>query len=79
MTDIRSKTRELYALEQLADGKTALHRLHPMAKLLGCIGYLICLISLPGESLGRMAAFYFYPIIALTLGGCPLAWCSAGA
>ena len=36
MTDIRSKTRELYALEQLADGETILHRLHPMAKLLGC-------------------------------------------
>ena len=71
MTDIRSKTRELYALEQLADGKTTLHRLHPMAKLLGCIGYLICLISLPGDSLGRMAAFCFYPIIALTLGEVP--------
>lgn len=29
MTDIRSKTRELYALEQLADGETALHRAAP--------------------------------------------------
>ena len=71
MTDIRSKTRELYALEQLADGKTVLHRLHPMAKLLGCIGYLVCLIFLPGGSLGRMAAFCFYPIIVLALGEVP--------
>ena len=71
MTDIRSKTWELYALEQLADGKTILHRLHPMAKLLGCIGYLVCLISLPGSSLGRMAAFCFYPIIVLALGEVP--------
>ena len=71
MTDIRSKTRELYALEQLADGATILHRLHPMAKLLGCIGYLVCLISLRSGSLGQMAAFCFYPVIVLALGEVP--------
>ena len=71
MTDIRSKTRELYALEQLADGETILHRLHPMAKLLGCIGYLVCLISLRSGSLGQMAAFCFYPVIVLALGEVP--------
>ena len=72
MTDIRSKTRELYALEQLADGATILHRLHPMAKLLGCVGYLICLISLGSGSVGQMAAFCFYPVIVLALGEIPL-------
>lgn len=72
MADIYGKTRELYRLETLAEGNTILHRLHPGVKLAGCIGYLICLLSLPPAALGRMAAFVWYPIVLIALGELPL-------
>ena len=72
MADIRSRTRELYALEQLAAGKTLIHRRHPTVKLLGCLTYLICLMSLDSHSLGRMAPFLLYPLLILALGEIPM-------
>ena len=72
MADIRSRTREIYALEQLAAGQTLIHRRHPAVKLLGCTAYLICLLSLNRHSLGRMAPFLLYPLLVLALGEIPM-------
>ncbi|MDO5296249.1 MAG: cobalt ECF transporter T component CbiQ [bacterium] len=72
MADIRSKINELYALEQLAAGQTALHRLHPLGKLLVTFVYLICLLSLDSCALHRLAPFLFYPILCAALASVPL-------
>ena len=72
MGDIRSRTREIYALEQLAAGDTPIHRRHPAVKLIGCVAYLICLMSLDSHSLGRMAPFLLYPLLILALGDIPM-------
>lgn len=71
MGNIRQKTAALYTLEQLSGGDTAVHGLHPMAKLLGTLCYLIMLISFPRYKLGMLAPFVFYPVLMLALGEIP--------
>lgn len=72
MADMRSKLNELYSLEQLAAGSTAVHMLHPAAKIIVTITYIICVISLERHSLGRFAPFFLYPVIIMALAEVPL-------
>lgn len=59
-------------LEQLAEGSTGLHRLHPGVKLTGTLCYLVCLVSLGPYDFLRLSPFLFYPLIATALGEFPL-------
>lgn len=63
--------RDAARLEELAAGDTALHRLHPGAKLLGTLLYLLALLSLRPEQFGRLGLFLLYPLIAAALGEVP--------
>lgn len=67
-----SRIRNITRLEELAEGNTALHRLHPGVKLLGTLFYLICLLSFGPYDLGRLAPFLCYPLIATALGEIPM-------
>ncbi|MDR1576208.1 MAG: cobalt ECF transporter T component CbiQ [Treponema sp.] len=63
--------RELYALELLAGKNTALHRLHPGAKLISCVLFMATVISFDRYSLGRLCPFLFYPCVLIALGELP--------
>lgn len=54
---------DLRTLEELAEGNTLLHRLHPGAKLLAAFLYLVCLMSLERHALSRVTPFLFYPVL----------------
>ena len=71
MRSIRQKAAALYTLEQMSEGDTAVHRLHPTAKLLGTLVYLVMVISFPRYALGMLAPFVFYPVLMLALGEIP--------
>lgn len=71
MADLRSKLSELYSLEQLAAGKTALHRLHPLAKILATVVYLVCVVSFGSMTVSRLLPYLFYPILLITLADIP--------
>ncbi len=68
---MKNSQAELYRLEQLAAGATVLHRLHPLAKLLGVLCYLICLLSLPADRLGQLLSFLLIPVVLMALGELP--------
>ena len=72
MADIRSKLNEVYSLEQLASGRTWLHRRHPAVKLLVTLVYIVCVISLERHSAGRLTPFLLYPVIILAAADIPL-------
>ncbi|MDR1128153.1 MAG: cobalt ECF transporter T component CbiQ [Treponema sp.] len=63
--------RELYALELLAGKNTAVHRLHPGAKLVSCVIFMGAVISFDRYSLGRLCPFLFYPCVLIALGELP--------
>jgi cobalt/nickel transport system permease protein len=66
------KVGEIYSLEDLAGGKTILHRLHPGVKIIATVFYLVAILSLDRYSFGRLLPFLFYPSITLALAGIPL-------
>jgi len=71
MTDIRSKTAEIYGLEQLAAGHSPIHALHPMAKLVATLVYIVCVASFDRLALASLAPFVFYPVIIMALAEIP--------
>jgi len=64
---------ELYALEQLASGKTCVHRLHPTVKLLTTAVFIITVVSFDRYSLGKLVPYIFYPMLMMALSETPYA------
>ncbi len=71
MADIRSKLNEMYSLEQLAAGRTTVHRLHPAVKIIVTVIYIICVVSLERHALGRLAPFLIYPAVVMAAADIP--------
>lgn len=71
MSDIRSKINMLYSLEQLAEGDSVIHRLHPSAKILVTFVYLLCVISGPQDVLHVLLPFLFYPVLMMNTAQIP--------
>lgn len=71
MADLRGKIGALYSLEQLAGGQTALHRLHPLAKITVTAVYLVCVMSFGNATVGRLAPYFFYPVLMISLADIP--------
>lgn len=61
----------IQSLEELAEGKTAIHRLHPMAKMITTIVYLVVVISFNKYNISGLMPFFFYPILLMALGEIP--------
>ena len=58
-------------LEQLSAGRTAIHGLHPLAKLLVTLAFLIAVVSFDRYALGRLVPFVFYPVILMAVADIP--------
>lgn len=54
---------ELNRIERSAEGDTALHRTDARAKLLVCLAFLLCLLSVRPDNLFRLGLFFLYPIM----------------
>ena len=71
MSDISSRIREIKALEALASGSTAVHRLHPLAKLLSAFVFIGFVVSYGRYDLARLVPYLFYPFIMMALAELP--------
>jgi len=69
--DIRSKIRDIYSLEQLSGGKSAVHRRHPLVKLVSATVYIVLVVSFNRAEFGRLIPFVFYPVILMAVSGTP--------
>jgi cobalt/nickel transport system permease protein len=58
-------------LEELALGDSAIHRLHPLAKLLTTAAYIVTVVSFPSRTVSGLAPFLLYPAILMSLAGIP--------
>jgi cobalt/nickel transport system permease protein len=48
------------------------HRLHPLAKLITTVVYVVTVVSFSGRNVSGLAAFLLYPAVLLPLSGLPL-------
>ena len=71
MADIRRKIAEIYSLEQLASGETCVHRLHPLAKLLSTLIFILTVVSFGRYEFSRLAPYVFYPVLLMSLSETP--------
>jgi cobalt/nickel transport system permease protein len=62
----------MLSLEELASGGTAVHRLHPAAKLIATLVYLVCVISVGRLDFPALSLFFFYPALLIPLAGIPV-------
>jgi len=71
MSDISARIHDIRALENLASGYTAIHRLHPLIKLLSALAYIIIVISFGRYDFVRLAPYLFYPFVMMALAELP--------
>ena len=71
MPDIGAHVHELRALENLAAGKTAIHGLHPLAKLVSAFVYIVFVASFGRYDFVRLAPYLFYPFVMMALAELP--------
>ncbi len=71
MSDIRGKIAQIYSLEQLASGRSAVHRLHPLVKILSVLWFLVCVVSFDRYSFVRLAPYVFFPVVMIALADIP--------
>ncbi|MCL2163881.1 MAG: cobalt ECF transporter T component CbiQ [Oscillospiraceae bacterium] len=71
MSDLSARVHELRTLENLAAGKTVIHRLHPLTKLLSAFTFVVIIVSFGRFDFVRLAPYLFYPFIMMSLAELP--------
>lgn len=71
MASASTRVRELRALEGLSAGKTAVHRLHPLAKLVCAFAFIVAVVSFGRYEFLRLAPYLFYPFVMMALAELP--------
>ncbi|MDR1143696.1 MAG: energy-coupling factor transporter transmembrane protein EcfT [Spirochaetaceae bacterium] len=57
--------------ERLGLGDSLIHGLHPAAKGIVTLGYIVTVVSVPPASLSALVPFLFYPVLAASVSGAP--------
>ena len=73
MSNIQNSIREMYALERLSSGCTAIHRLHPAAKLFSAVFFVVTVASFGRYAMLSLTPFAFYPAVMMALSETPYA------
>jgi len=71
LPDLSARVHELRALENLSAGKTVIHRLHPLVKILSAFVFIIIVASYGRYDIIRLTPYLFYPFIMMALAGLP--------
>ena len=71
MSDLSARVHEIRALESLAAGRTAIHRLHPLTKLLSAFIFIVFVVSFGRYDFTRLAPYLLYPFIMMALAELP--------
>lgn len=58
-------------IEELAEGSTAVHKLHPMVKLIATVIYIVVVISFNRYNVSGLIPFVFYPVVLMALAEIP--------
>jgi len=71
MSDVSARIHELHALENLSMGKTVIHRLHPLSKLISAFVFIVFVASFGRFDFARLAPYLFYPFVLMALAELP--------
>lgn len=71
MSNLTTSLSKIRSLEELSDGATVVHRLHPMTKMITTIVYLVVVISFDKYDISGLIPFIIYPMLLMALGEIP--------
>ncbi len=60
-----------FSLEELAKKRTPIHALHPMAKLIVTMVFIICVVSSGRYDVVGLTVYFFYPAVLIALSELP--------
>ena len=69
MAKIHKAASRIDTLEQLSYKQSVIHQIHPMAKLISALVYIITVISFSYKDTSGLMPFIFYPVILMSLAG----------
>jgi cobalt/nickel transport system permease protein len=72
MANITQAYYKMFILDELAEKKTAIHRINPVIKLVVTILYLLFVVSYNKYDISGLTPLFFYPVIILAVGDIPL-------
>ena len=58
-------------MEQLAASDSIIHRLHPLAKLMTTVTYIVLTVSFSSRNVSGLVPFLLFPVILMSLSGTP--------
>lgn len=72
MADIMKSLYNIRFLDELAEKNTIIHSIHPLAKLITTVVFLITVVSFGKYEITGLLSFVFYPVIIIALAEIPL-------
>ncbi len=71
MSKLTDSLNRIQSMAELAEGKTTVHRIHPMAKMITTIVFLVVVISFDKYNISGLMPFFVYPVLLMALGDIP--------
>jgi len=71
MSKLTDSLNRIQSLEELAEGTTVIHHIHPIAKMITTIFYLVVVISFNRYHISGLIPFFIYPVLMMALGEIP--------
>ena len=71
MPNIYDNMKQLNTIEELAQKRTCIHKLHPMAKLAVTVVFIIAVTSSPGHNFALLLPYFAYPFIVGAMAEIP--------
>ena len=75
MNKTESALRQLREMDELAAGHSPIHALHPLAKLLSTIAYIVVVLSFGKYQLSALVVMVLWPVLLFQLSGIPVKTC----
>jgi cobalt/nickel transport system permease protein len=72
MTNITQAYYKMFILDELADQRTAIHRISPVLKLIVTLIYLVFVVSYGKYDIVGLVPLVFYPVITMAAGNIPI-------
>ncbi|MBR4150221.1 MAG: cobalt ECF transporter T component CbiQ [Firmicutes bacterium] len=73
MSEISGQLTQLRQTDSLSSGNSAIHRLHPLAKLVVTIVYIVCTVSFGKYEFSGLVPMVLYPVLLFQITGIPFA------
>lgn len=72
MTEMMQSLYNIRFLDELAEKQTVIHKIHPLAKLLTTMIFLIVVVSFGKYEISGLVPFIMYPVVIIALAEIPL-------